>query len=223
MRTFARTRRLSLVLVPLAALSLPTIAAAQAAPDKMTFFVTSVGSGKGGDLGGLAGADQHCAMLAKAAGAAALTWRAYLSTTPKDGAQGVNARDRIGTGPWYNVTGTMIAQSVTQLHDSTANLTKETILTEKGAKVNGRGDTPNMHDILTGSTREGTAYPPGTDSTCNNWTSSGEGSARVGHHDRQGGGEFPTSWNSAHPSRGCSQQNLIGTGGNGLFYCFAVT
>jgi hypothetical protein len=219
----SRLRSLALVsLVPLAALALSARVDAQSAAARMTFFVTSVGSGKGADLGGLAGADQHCAMLAKAAGATATTWHAYLSTTPKDGTPGVNARDRIGTGPWYNVTGTMIAQSVAQLHDSTANLTKETILTEKGAKVNGRGDTPNMHDILTGSTREGTAFPPGTDSTCDNWTSSGEGSARVGHHDRQGGGEFPTSWNSAHPSRGCSQQNLVATGGNGLFYCFAV-
>ena len=190
---------------------------AQQPSPQMSFFITSVGSGRGANLGGLQGADAHCAMLAKQAGAAgARTWRAYLST------QTVNARDRIGTGPWYNAKGVMIAKTVEDLHSDKNNLTKETQLTEKGAIVNGRGDTPNMHDILTGSGLDGRAVAGGGDTTCNGWTSDSTGSAMVGHHDRQGGGANPSSWNSAHASKGCSQENLVGTGGNGFFYCFAA-
>lgn len=189
---------------------------------RFSFFVTSAGPGSGADLGGLAGADAHCEQLAYAVGFGDLTWRAYLSATPAEGQPRVNARDRIGTGPWYNVRGVLIARDATDLHSDAANLTKETILTEKGEGVNGRGDTPNQHDILTGSRLDGTAFDGSVDTTCSNWTSSGEGSAQVGHHDRQGGGQNPTSWNSAHGSRGCSQENLVATGGNGYFYCFAA-
>jgi len=185
---------------------------------EMSFFITSAGPGVGADLGGLEGADRHCQTLAQAAGAGDSTWHAYLSTT---GAGGVNARDRIGSGPWSNFNGVVVAQSVEQLHGDN-NLTKETVVTEKGDTVNGRGDSPNMHDILTGSQLDGTASADSADSTCGNWTSRGEGSALVGHHDRQGGGDNPTSWNSAHGSQGCSQENLQATGGNGFFYCFAV-
>jgi hypothetical protein len=188
----------------------------------MSFFITSAGPGHGADLGGLEGADAHCALLADQVGAGDLTWRAYLSTTAEEGQPAVSARDRIGAGPWFNYAGVMVARDVTDLHSENANLTKETILTEQGAVVNGRGDDPNRHDILTGSQLDGTAFAPGDDSTCGNWTSRGEGSARVGHHDRQGGGENPTSWNSAHGSRGCGQADLQGTGGDGLFFCFAV-
>ncbi len=184
---------------------------------QMTFFITSVGSGNGADLGGLEGADRHCQALAASVGAGDKTWHAYLSTT---GSGGANARDRIGSGPWANFNGVIVAENVDQLHGDN-NLTKETILTEKGNISNGRGDDPNMHDILTGSGLDGTAQMGEADTTCGNWTSSGEGSALVGHHDRQGGGANPTSWNSAHASRGCSQANLQGTGGNGFFYCFA--
>ncbi|MBO08686.1 MAG: hypothetical protein CL478_10535 [Acidobacteria bacterium] len=184
---------------------------------QMTFFITSVGSGNGADLGGLEGADRHCQALAASVGAGDKAWHAYLSTT---GSGGVNARDRIGSGPWANFNGVIVAENVDQLHGDN-NLTKETILTEKGNISNGRGDDPNMHDILTGSGLDGTAQMGEADTTCGNWTSSGEGSALVGHHDRQGGGANPTSWNSAHASRGCSQANLQGTGGNGFFYCFA--
>lgn len=185
---------------------------------EMTFFITSVGSGNGADLGGLEGADRQCQALATAVGAGDKTWRAYLSTT---GAGGVNARDRIGSGPWSNFNGVTVADSIDQLHGDN-NLTKETILTEKGDVSNGRGDDPNMHDILTGSGLDGTAQAAEGDTTCGNWTSSGEGNALVGHHDRQGGGANPTSWNSAHASSGCSQENLQATGGNGFFYCFAT-
>jgi hypothetical protein len=185
---------------------------------QMTFFITSAGSGNGADLGGLEGADRECQALASAVGAGDKSWRAYLSST---GSGGVNARDRIGSGPWYNFNGVMVAESVDQLHGDN-NLTKETILTENGDMSNGRGDDPNMHDILTGSGLDGTAQAGEGDTTCGNWTSSGEGSALVGHHDRQGGGANPTSWNSAHASSGCSQENLQGTGGNGFFYCFAT-
>jgi hypothetical protein len=181
------------------------------------FFITSVGSGKGADLGGLEGADKHCQALAQAAGGGGRTWRAYLSA---GGAKAVNAKDRIGTGPWQNVKGVVVATSVADLHSDANKLSKENSLTEKGAVVNGRGDTPNTHDILTGSNLDGTLA--GDTLTCNNWTSSAEGSAQVGHHDRQGGGQNPTSWNSAHASKGCSQDNLIATGGAGLFYCFAA-
>jgi hypothetical protein len=194
--------------------------AAQAS--QMSFFITSAGPGDGANLGGLAGADKHCQTLAQAAGAGNRTWRAYLSTQAAGSQPAVNARDRIGTGPWYNAKGVKIAENIADLHSDSNNLTKDTQLTERGAIVNGRGDTPNMHDILTGSNLDGTAFPPGTDKTCSNWTSSAAGSAQIGHHDRQGGGENPTSWNSAHGSRGCSQDNLRGTGGAGLFYCFAA-
>ena len=188
----------------------------------LSFFITSAGPGNGANLGGLAGADQHCQMLAAAVGAGSRTWRAYLSTTAAGGQAAVNARDRIGRGPWYNAQGVMVAQNVADLHGETNNLGKQTSLNERGEVVNGRGDTPNRHDILTGSNLDGTAIAGTEDTTCRNWTSDGEGSAQVGHHDRQGGGQNPTSWNSAHPSRGCSQANLRATGGDGLFYCFAV-
>lgn len=189
-----------------------------------SFFLTSAGPGNGADLGGLEGADQHCAMLADAAGFADRTWRAYLSV-PADpqGGEPVNARDRIGTGPWYNVEGVLIAENIEDLHGDNDKWTKETVLDETGAIVNGRGDDPNRHDILTGSQLDGTAFPAGEDTTCNGWTSSGEGSARVGHFDKTGGGDNPTSWNSAHGSRGCGQEDLRGTGGDGLFYCFAIS
>lgn len=187
----------------------------------MSFFITSEGPGNGADLGGLEGADRHCQMLAEEAGAGDRTWRAYLSTGGSQADETINARDRIGPGPWYNAEGVMIAQDIEQLHGNN-NLTKETGLTENGEMVNGRGDDPNMHDILTGSQLDGTAFSGDEDKTCSDWTSSGEGSAQVGHHDRDGGGENPTSWNSAHGSSGCSQQDLQGTGGNGLYYCFAI-
>lgn len=188
----------------------------------MTFFITSVGPGNGADLGGLAGADRHCHALADAVGAGGVEWRAYLSTIASDGTPAVHARDRIGSGPWYNAKGVMVAENLEQLHGDDNNLGKETSLNEKGEMVNGRGDRPNMHDILTGSNLDGTAFSGEGYDNCGNWTSSGEGSARVGHHDRTGGGQNPTSWNSAHSSRGCSQENLQGTGGNGLYYCFGV-
>ncbi len=187
--------------------------------NSMSFFITSVGSGNGANLGGLEGADAHCAALATAVGAGGKTWRAYLST---QGAGGVNARDRIGSGPWYNAKGVQIAANVDELHSEAALTGKENSLTEAGNMVKGRGDEPNQHDILTGSQADGTAFTDGTDHTCNNWTSSSEGTAAVGHFDRQGGGANPTSWNSAHASRSCSQEDLIATGGNGYFYCFAT-
>ena len=193
----------------------------QAQAPQMGFFITSAGLGKGADLGGLAGADKHCQKLAAAAGAGGRTWRAYLSTTASGNQAAINARDRIGPGPWTNAKGVTVATSVADLHSNSNKLSKENSLSEKGQVVNGRGDSPNRHDILTGSTLEGTASKESGDTTCGDWTSSGEGSALVGHHDRVGGGPNPTSWNSAHPSRGCSQENLIGTGGDGLFYCFA--
>jgi hypothetical protein len=189
----------------------------------MSFFITSSGPGNGANLGGSAGADRHCQKLAAAAGAGNRTWHAYLSTSGSSGQAAVNARDRIGRGPWYNAKGVRIAENVADLHGDKNNLNKQTALTEKGDVVNGRGDNPNRHDILTGSQLDGTALagdPANT--TCGNWTSSGEGSAQVGHHDRQGGGDNPTSWNSAHRSKGCSQENLRGTGGDGFFYCFAI-
>ena len=188
----------------------------------MTFFITSAGPGDGANLGGLEGADAHCETLAAAAGAGGMGWAAYLSTINEDGSAGVNARDRIGTGPWHNQAGVLVANDVDELHSEAANLTKETILTEMGDMVNGRGDDPNMHDILTGSNMDGTAFTGEEYNNCDNWMSNGEGSTAVGHHDRQGGGDNPTSWNSAHGSRGCSQENLQGTGGNGFFYCFAA-
>ncbi len=200
-----------------------TLTIANAQENQMSFFITSAGPGNGADLGGLEGADRHCQQLAQAAGAGDRTWRAYLSTSAMNGKPAVNARDRIGSGPWYNAKGALAAMDVTDLHSENSKLGKEISLSEKGQMINGRGDSPNMHDILTGSQLDGTAFTTDGDHTCGNWTSSGEeGSAQVGHHDRQGGGENPTSWNSAHGSRGCSQANLQATGGNGLFYCFAV-
>ena len=197
------------------------------APAPMTFFITSVGIGNGANLGGLAGADAHCQKLAAAAGAGDKTWRAYLSTSGVDGKAPVNARDRIGKGPWHNKKGTMVARDLAHLHGDTVELartgnliTKNNAVTEKGDLVNSVGDKPNMHDILTGTQPDGKAYTDGADHTCKDWTSGGDGIAQLGHHDRNGGG---ISWNSVHPSRGCSQENLVGTGGAGLFYCFAVT
>jgi hypothetical protein len=189
-----------------------------------SFFVTSVGGGKGADFGGLAGADKHCQTLAAAAGLGDRMWSAYLSTQASGSTPAVNARDRIGTGPWRNVKGVVIATNVDELHANN-NLTKQTALTEKGAVVNGRGDTPNQHDVLTGTQPNGTAFASADDKTCGNWTKSGDGSAIVGHIDRQGLPTSPiaeaTSWNSSHASAGCSDAALVKTGGAGLLYCFA--
>jgi hypothetical protein len=199
-------------------------AAAQGSQADMTFFVTSAGKGKGADLGGLDGADAHCQALAKAAGSKHTAWRAYLSTTAPGGAAGVSARERIGKGPWRNAKGVVVARSVEDLHSAGNNVTKQTALTEKGEGVSGRGDAVNMHDILTGSDPSGLYSTAGGDTNCANWTSSGDGSAIVGHHDRMGLKEtwHMMSWNSSHGSRGCSQEALKGTGGAGLFYCFAA-
>jgi hypothetical protein len=193
----------------------------------MTFFVTSVGSGNGAGLGGLAGADQRCQQLAQAAGAGGRTWHAYLSTQATSGQSAVNARDRIGKGPWTNVKGVVVANDLAELHGQN-NLTKQTSLSEKGDVTNGRGDTPNRHDALTGTQPDGSAFAAGEDRTCGNWTSSTKGSAMLGHIDRQGlrDDDASKSWNSSHPSRGpdggCSQNDLKSTGGAGLFYCFAA-
>ena len=225
----------SIVALALAGSSYLVLAQAPAQPppagqqpqQPMSFFVTSAGPGQGANLGGLAGADRHCQSLAQAAGSTGKTWHAYLSTSAASGQPAVNARDRIGAGPWYNAKGARIAQNVGDLHGDTLeqarrgnNLTKVTALNEKGETVNGVGDTPNRHDMLTGSQLDGTAFTDGQDHTCQNWTSGGSGTAQLGHHDRTGGGN--TSWNSVHPSRGCSQENLVSTGGAGLFYCFAT-
>jgi hypothetical protein len=190
----------------------------------MSFFVTSTAKGAGANLGGIAGADAHCQSLAAAAGRGSATWHAYVST---QGPDAVHARDRIGKGPWYNAMGQMIARDLAHLHGDTLELArignnfhKGTALNEKGAVVNGQGDQPNQHDILTGSQADGRAFTDTMDHTCNNWTSNSTGSAQLGHSDRRGGGN--NSWNSAHPSKGCSQENLIATGGNGYLYCFAV-
>ena len=188
----------------------------------LSFFITGSGPGDGANLGGLAGADAHCQKLAEAAGAGNRTWRAYLSAGPSGDQPAINARDRIGSGPWYNAKGVQVAGNVADLHSENNKLSKENSLSEQGGMVNGRGDTPNQHDILTGTQEDGTAFTDGEDHTCQNWTGNGEGSAQVGHHDRIGGGPKPTSWNSSHGSRGCSQANLQGTGGNGYFYCFAA-
>jgi hypothetical protein len=207
-----------------ALLALGLSAGAQAQQGVMSFFVTSAGPGNGADLGGLEGADAHCQALAEAAGAGGRTWRAYLSASAAEGEAEVHARDRIGAGPWVNAKGDVIAEDVAGLHGDANNLTKETALTETGETVNGRGDDPNRHDILTGTQPDGTAFLGDEDRTCGNWESSGEGSAMVGHHDRMGLNDEPPakSWNSSHPSRGCSQEALQGTGGDGLFYCFAA-
>jgi len=213
----------------LAMLGVAVIAGAQGRPNQgppqpMTFFVTSVGKGDGANLGGLAGADAHCQALATAVGRGGATWHAYLST---QGQGAVNARDRIGSGPWYNAKGQMVARDLAVLHGDTLDqarvgpaLGKQFSLNEKGEVVNGVGDQPNQHDMLTGSMPDGRAYTDGADHTCKNYTSDGEGTVQLGHSDRQGGGN--SSWNSAHASRGCSQQNLVSTGGAGLFYCFAA-
>ncbi|HZQ12434.1 MAG TPA: lectin [Pseudolabrys sp.] len=212
--------------VPAAAcLALFCTAPALAQQANMSFFVTSHGPGKGADLGGLAGADAHCQSLAASAGAGGKTWHAYLST---QGPGAVNARDRIGKGPWVNAKGVTVATSVADLHSAANKLSKENNLSEKGEVINGRGDKPNRHDILTGSKPDGTAFPPDQDMTCKNYTSSTQGSVMLGHNDRQGlrEDEASHSWNSSHPSRGpdggCSQNDLRSTGGDGLFYCFAV-
>jgi hypothetical protein len=215
----------------LAAASAVLLAACATTPPTgpMSFFITSVGSGKGADLGGLAGADAHCQKLAAAAGAGGKTWRAYLSVPPtmpsgsNPGVAATNARDRIGNGPWFNAKGELIARDVAHLHNGN-NISKQTALDEKGGVVRGRGDTPNEHDILTGSRADGTAFAPQTDTTCKAWTSSTEGSAIVGHHDRIGPmpENWAKSWNFSHQSAGCSQEALVRTGGSGRLYCFAT-
>jgi len=201
--------------------------AQQAPPPPMSFFITSVGVGKGANLGGVAGADAHCQALATAAGSTGKTWHAYLSTSGQDGKPVVHARERIGAGPWFNAKGARVAQNLADLHGDTLelarvgnSLTKATALTEKGDSVHGVGDTPNTHDMLTGTQPDGRAFTDGADHTCRDWTSDTTGTAQLGHHDRTGGGNV--SWNAAHPSRGCSQDNLVATGGAGLFYCFAT-
>jgi hypothetical protein len=219
-----------LCLIPVAAAFAVAAQPAQAQSANTTFFVTSVGIGNGANLGGLAGADNYCQTLAQAAGANASggkTWRAYLSTQAADGKPAVNARDRIGKGPWQNAKGVVIAKDVAELHGANG-LTKQSALSEKGEVINGRGDTPNRHDVLTGSQPDGTAFAAGEDRTCKNWTSSTQGVAMVGHSDRIGlrDDDASKSWNSSHPSRGpdggCSQADLKSTGGDGLFYCFAA-
>ena len=217
-------RRQILLTIALVAAGLTAPVHAQSIDKKMSFFATSVNPGKGADLGGLAGADKYCQALGDSAGVKR-TWRAYLSTTERNGSKGANARDRIGKGPWYNAKGELIAKNVDDLHTS-PNMTKQTILTEKGAMVNGRGDKPNEHDILTGSDSQGKAQVGGTmDTTCSNWTNGADtGSAMVGHSDRQGLRDdvAAKSWNSTHGSRGCSMPQLRASGGGGLFYCFAA-
>ena len=212
------------IFVPVVLAAAGMASTAQAQQASMTFFVTSVGKGNGADLGGLEGADAHCAALAKAAGSKRTNWRAYLSTTLPGGDPGVDARGRIGKGPWRNAKGVVVAKSVAELHSGKSNINKKTALTEKGEMVKGRGDTPNEHDILTGSDPAGNFSTAGGDTTCGNWTKSGEGSAIVGHHDRAGlkDTRHMNSWNSSHGSRGCSQDQLKASGGAGLVYCFAA-
>lgn len=219
------TTKLKLTILASAALlSLAGAGVLQAQQNNMSFFVTSVGSGKGGDLGGLAGADAHCQALAQAAGAGNKTWHAYLSSTtnPNNG-QATNARDRIGNGPWQNAKGVVIAKDVNDLHTN-PNINKETLLDEKGNRIKVRGDTPNMHDMLTGSDMQGRAFPANLNLTCNNWTSSNFGSAMLGHGDREGIADtvYQHSPFASHMSRDCTQPGLVATGGNGLFYCFAA-
>jgi hypothetical protein len=208
--------------VALTTLGTATLAHAQQA--NMTFFVTSTGKGDGANIGGLEGADAHCAALAKAAGATATNWKAYLSTTMPGGDAGVNARDRIGKGPWQNAKGVVVATSIDNLHSEANKVTKETAISEKGEVLTGRGDPVNVHDIITGSDPAGYYSTAGGDTTCGNWTKNGEGSAIVGHHDRAGlkVTRHMTSWNSSHGSRGCSQEQLKSSGGAGLFYCFVA-
>jgi len=214
----------ALVSAPLYAQDKAKAKAAKGGGGPMTFFVTSVGSGKGGDLGGLEGADAHCNELAKAAGSKLTNWKAYLSTTMPGGDAGVNARDRIGKGPWRNAKGVVVAKSVADLHSAKNNINKDTALDEKGQMIKGRGDKPNEHDMLTGSDPMGMFSTAGGDTTCGNWTKSGEGSAIVGHHDLQGlkDTRHMKSWNSSHGSAGCSQESLVKTGGAGYYYCFAA-
>jgi hypothetical protein len=210
------------ILASAALMSLACVGGAPAQKNNMSFFVTSAGSGKGGDLGGLAGADAHCQQLAQAAGAGNKTWRAYLSTNTPPGGAATNARDRIGNGPWQNAKGVVVAKDVNDLH-ANPNINKDTLLDEKGDRIKVRSDNPNMHDMLTGSTMEGRAFPANMNLTCNNWSSSNFGSAMLGHGDREGIADtvYQHSWNSAHMSRDCTQPGLVATGGNGLFYCFA--
>jgi hypothetical protein len=227
MPTFSQDISRALFGLAVAASFAALVQPAQAQSAATSFFVTSAGIGNGANLGGLAGADNHCQTLAQAAGAGAKTWRAYLSTQAAEGQPAVNARDRIGKGPWQNSKGVVIAKDVAELHGAN-NLTKQTALSEKGEVINGRGDKPNRHDALTGSQPDGTAFAAGDDRTCQNWTSSAQGVAMVGHIDRMGLREDDAShsWNSSHPSRGqeggCSQADLRSTGGDGLFYCFAA-
>jgi len=220
------TKKLSVSLfAALAAATVVVTASVHAQQPGMTFFITSGGLGKGADLGGITGADAHCAALAKAAGSKETNWRAYLSTTLPKGDAGENARERIGKGPWHNAKGVMVAKSVADLHSDNVNINKQTGLTEKGDIIGGSGDKPNQHDILTGSDPQGMFSTAGGDTTCGNWSSGGEGSAIVGHHDRSGlnkKSRHMTSWNSSHGSRGCSQDNLISSGGAGLLYCFVA-
>ncbi len=197
---------------------------AQTSP-QISFFITSVGGGDGANLGGLAGADRHCQTLAAAVGAGGKTWRAYMSAAAANGQPAINAKDRIGRGPWFNAKGEKVAENVADLHSENNKLGKQGSLNEKGGIVNGRGDTPNTHDMLTGSNADGTLAVGGLPNggPCGNWSSNAaDGVARLGHFDKQGGGESPNSWNSAHNSRGCSQPNLVATGGAGLYYCFAT-
>ncbi|HLG58892.1 MAG TPA: hypothetical protein VI485_26335 [Vicinamibacterales bacterium] len=221
MITIVKWMSVALVVMTLTAVASFHVSAQQ---NQMTFFVSSAGSGNGANLGGVAGADKICQTLAAAAGAGNRTWHAYLSAAASGAQPAVNAKDRIGTGPWTNVKGVVIAKSVADLHSDANNLKKDTALTEKGGVVNGVGDTPNQHDILTGSAPDGTLMAGAADTTCSNWTAAtdGAGSGQLGHVDRMGRGATGSSWNSAHPSRGCSQTNLVATGGNGYLYCFAV-
>ncbi len=205
-----------MTLIPTALLLTVALSFTAAQDNAMSFFLTSNGPGDGANLGGLEGADAHCQSLAEAAGAGSRTWRAYLSV------KGTNARDRIGNGPWHNAKGILIANNVDELHGDAANINKETALDESGNVIKGSGDSPNRHDILTGTRIDGTAFEDDEDHTCGDWTSNSDGSAHVGHHDRLRRGEPGSPWNDAHPSRGCSQDNLRSTGGDGLFYCFAA-
>jgi hypothetical protein len=217
------TRIGSLLLAAVASAGLASSTTVQAQQAEMSFFISSIGKGNGADLGGIAGADAHCQALATAAGAASPNWRAYLSTIEPGGNAGVNARDRIGNGPWKNVKGVVVATNLDNLHSASANINKQTGLTEKGDALGGSGDPVNVHDILTGSDPQGQYSTAGGDTTCGNWTKSGDGSAIVGHHDRAGLGKTTrhmTSWNSSHGSRGCSQDQLKASGGAGLIYCF---
>ena len=217
------TRIGSLLLAAVASAGLASSTTVQAQQAEMSFFISSIGKCNGADLGGIAGADAHCQALATAAGAASPNWRAYLSTIEPGGNAGVNARDRIGNGPWKNVKGVVVATNLDNLHSASANINKQTGLTEKGDALGGSGDPVNVHDILTGSDPQGQYSTAGGDTTCGNWTKSGDGSAIVGHHDRAGLGKTTrhmTSWNSSHGSRGCSQDQLKASGGAGLIYCF---